>query len=222
MADNRDRDKLVPKHPDARGFADEDTPVGVPALMNYADTGTHDIIEDHAAADERLRRRVKATSEAVVETQQIAADTSSRVDDANAGITTLRIEMKNHLVAQDEKIDGLATDVSCVRSDVNVLTAHMDHVRTTTDKILPTLLEQLTKDRDAVRTEDVILRTASVEIHKQAQIAETEVGKQKELAAINDDAGQKEFTRKRDLKIIGIAGTIAAGLVALVELLLHG
>jgi hypothetical protein len=207
--------------------SDEDTPTHLPIIQDE-DTASHDI-SSVALSDKKTRDRIKATSKQVIETskvaiatQQIAEDTSDQVDKTVTGITTLRLEMKEHLVAQDGTISELKSDMGQVKGQVGVLAAHMDHVRSTTDKILPTLLEQLTKDRDAVRNEDVIVRTASVEVHKHQEIAATEIKKSQELATIKDAEDRAAYERKRTLKIWSIAGTIFAGALALIELLLHG
>jgi hypothetical protein len=259
-------------------IGDEDTPLLRPTMPNGvpdetwdgSTTGTHDLPDtgmppDPELAESRLQRRVKEitrgvaeTSKVVVETATVAVATSERVEDANTGITTLRMETRakfdrvtDHLAAQDGTIRevaavGLATQALALstQGDVKGLTAHVDHIRKTTDDIVPKLLEQLTKDRDAARNDEYVVRTASVEIHKHAQMAEVEVEKHQELAAAEVEknkelatikeaadlaehertqaAARAEYDRKKTLKIIGIVGTIAAGIVAIIEIMLHG
>ena len=207
------RDKYVSKTP----------PKGVraqtadPSDFAVEDTGTHDIIEDDPAANERLRRRMKETKSAVEQTFTVVADTSSRVDSANAGITTLRMETKKHidgikqelnvrldgfsqhLSAQDVKIEGAQAAAAGAQ-------AAAEDAGSKVDQLIPKLIDVIASDRAANRADDHVRLTATVDVDTHRQKAEIDEGKD-----------SRKFRRGVWLKALGIVGTIGGLIVTMIE-----
>ncbi len=193
---------------------DDNTPIGVPTLRTD-DTGTHEAIKDPHAAEARLQRRVKETSQAVSETFSVAADTSARVDEANVGITTLRMETKAH-------IDGIKIMVEEIYPRLDGFTAHLTaqdgkieavgvearnaavearNVGGKVDNLLPKLIDALASDRAANRADDHVRLTATVDVDTHRKKAE-----------IDDDKDKKSTRRKIGAgAITGVIGLLSSG-----------
>jgi archaellum component FlaC len=210
----------VEAHPESEWVAD----TGVHAITERNDVRAVAAAADRDTDDKRMQRRVKETNAAVAE--------------ANTGITTLRMETKTqidriglHLTVQDnriskldekvekvddnlgqatQKIDQLGGDVGGLRTDVGKLDAHMTHVRSTVDNIVPTLLKTLTDDRAARRADDHEVLTAQVSVSRHQQITTIDDAADIKQKQRDDEADIKQ--RRRDFKYrfaLGILALIA-------------
>lgn len=168
----------------------------VPSSAVEPDTGVHEIIDpDPLAAEQRMQRRIK--------------ETAGDVKDANAGITTLRIETKGHIDRIEAKVDSVETKVDRLGSHVLNLTAAVGPV--------VGQIPELVKSVDDLRGREHVKFTATVDLDRAQSIAEIEKNRAASVAEIEDTASIRKNRRELKYKIaLGLVSSLFA-LTAILE-----
>lgn len=164
---------------------DEDTPVGLET--------------EDAAAETRLRHRVKKTAET---TQQI----KDAVETTSVGIDTLRFEHKREIAAVKTEVGLVSSKVEKLGTDVAGLSVKLDTNNQMTKFVadqLPVVIKALAVDRKFTQEEDHLVRRKTLEV--KAHEAKVE---------IDEGAKQRQWWRDISLKAVGaVLGLVGSGAV---------
>ncbi len=134
---------------------------------------------------QKIHERSKLSTAASLKTLNATNETLSRVD-------AVRLEMKQDIVAVNEKVDAVSSVVSDLRVDVKGVAVAFN-----------ALAESYNKDRDIKTTMHITERTADIEIGKADKLAEIEIHKTDKLVAIGDRSKWSDTWRATVLKIVG-------------------